>query len=419
MAERLRIIVCGMVGNHPLGGVAWDYFHYVLGLAELGHDVYYHEDTWCWVNHPLLGYPTDDPSYSVELIGGFFRDHAPHLADRWHYFHLHDRHFGMSAAEFDEVARSADVFLNVSGASFIPESLNPRAVKVFMDTDPGYNQMVMATRPAWSENVDRWVAQVRGHDRHLTYAENIWNDDCLLPRLDIDWRPTRCVVTADPWQRAPIPPPVGGAFTTVMSWAYFRGPLVYNGVEYGGKAPEFERFYDLPRRTRHPMTVAVAGTYQPAETIKANGWRMADAKAASLTPKAYLDFIADSFGEWSIAKNCFVAPQTGWFSCRTACYLMAGRPAVVQDTGWGRRLPSGEGLIAFSTMDEALAGLDAVASDPLRHARAAREVAREYLAPDRVLPPMIEAIMAPARGPGQLPPAVAGDRVTPPGRQGA
>jgi hypothetical protein len=403
-SDKLRIIVCGMVGNHPLGGVAWDYFHYVLGLAELGHDVYYHEDTWCWPNDPILGYATDDPTYSANFIRSFFETHAPHLKDRWHYFHLHDSHHGMSAEAFDAVAKTADVFLNVSGASFFPDVLNPRAVKVFMDTDPGYNQIVLATRPAWSQNVERWIAQVRQHDRHLTYAENIWADDCLLPRLDIDWRPTRCVVTAEPWDAAPPPKP-GRPLTTVMSWNYFAGPLVYEGVQYDAKAAEFEKFFDLPKRTNVPLVVAVGGHKQPADRIKENGWVQADAKELSLTPQRYVEFIADSLGEWSIAKNCFVAPRTGWFSCRTACYLAAGRPAVVQETGWSKYVPSGEGVIAFSTMEETLTAIDHIASDPAKHSRAAREIAREYLAPDRVLPPMIDTIFASKRDERHLPPS--------------
>jgi hypothetical protein len=36
--NKLRIIAGGMVGQYPLGGVAWDYFHCLLGMAELGHD---------------------------------------------------------------------------------------------------------------------------------------------------------------------------------------------------------------------------------------------------------------------------------------------------------------------------------------------------------------------------------------------
>jgi hypothetical protein len=406
--DKLRIIVCGMVGAHPLGGVAWDYFHYLLGLAELGHDVYYHEDTWCWVNDPVLGYPSDDPAYTVNFISSFFENHAPHLKDRWHYLHLHDRHFGMPAEAFDRVARNADVFLNISGASMFPNQLNPRCIKVFVDTDPGYNQIVMATQPAWSENVDRWIAQVRAHDRHLTYAENIYADDCLLPRLDIDWRPTRCVVTLDPWrQYRDRPPGAAAAFTTVMSWTYFKGPLVYEGVEYGAKGPEFQKFMSLPRRVDAPLSVAVAGFTQPAEEIDNNGWRRIEAAPASRTPAQYLQFIADSLGEWSIAKNCYVAPRTGWFSCRTACYLAAGRPAVVQDTGWSRFLPSGRGLLAFSTMDEAVESLRRVATDLPAHRAAAYDVAREYLAPDRVLPPMIQAIFAAGRDDRHRPPGKA------------
>jgi hypothetical protein len=403
MADKQRIIVCGMVGLHPLGGVAWDYFHYLLALAELGHEVVYHEDTWCWVSHPVLQYPVEDPSYSVAFIREFFGRHAPHLQDRWHYLHLHEQHHGMSGEAFAEFARSADVFLNVSGASFFPDELNPRAKKVFLDTDPGYNQIVLATRPAWSENVDRWVEQVRSHDVHLTYAENLRDPSCPLPTLDLDWRPTRCVVTLPPWEsaRARRPRPSVG-FTTVMSWSYLRGKLIWDGVEYGGKPLEYARFHDLPRRVRVPLTLAVGGQQQPTEQIAADGWQRIDSLSVSRTGQEYIDFIADSTGEWSIAKNCYVAPKTGWFSCRTACYLAAGRPAVVQDTGWSRYVPSGAGVIAFDTMDEAVAALHDVKDRWAHHSAAAYEVAREYLAPDRVLPQMLESIFASPRRPASI-----------------
>jgi hypothetical protein len=341
----------------------------------------------------------------VEYFQKFFAKHAPHLQNRWHYLHLHDKHFGMTAEQFDEVARTADIFLNVSGASIIPDNLNPRCVKVFMDTDPGYNQIVLANDPNWESGTEGWSKQVRLHDRHLTYAENMYADDCLLPRLGLDWRPTRAVVTLDPWQQfrdRKLPP--SAPYTTVMSWTYFKQPLIWNGVEYGAKAPEFEKFMQLPKRVNVPLTVAAAGYNKPEAAINEAGWIQIDAKAASLTPDLYLDFIADSAGEFSIAKNCYVAPRTGWFSCRTACYLAAGRPAVVQDTAWSRFVPSGEGLIAFETMDEAIAGLQAIAADPQRHRLAAYDVAREYVAPDRVLPRMIETIFSTTRDPAHLAP---------------
>lgn len=399
--NKLRIIVGGMVGQFPLGGVAWDYFHYCLGLAELGHEVYYFEDTWVWPYDPKLGYPTDNPAYTTDFIARFFTRHSPkahpELQKRWHYRLLHDKGFGMSDAEFREVARTADIFLNVSGACFFPDELNPRCVKVWMDTDPGYNHIRLATRPAWAENIDRWIEQVRSHDRHLTYAENIFGDDCLLPRLDIKWIPTRPIATLSNWdsvRQTPIAP--NAPFTTVMSWDYFPGKLEYNGVEYHGKPPEYERFRTLPlkNKTGVGLALAVGGHKTPKEQIVKDGWGLIDARQMTLTPDSYMDFIAQSAGEWSIAKNVFVGMRTGWFSCRTACYLAAGRPAVVQETGWSKFVPAGAGVHAFSTMEEALAGLDRIASRPENERRAAYDVARDFVSPQAVLPKMLDDILA-------------------------
>lgn len=391
--EKLRIIVGGMVGQFPMGGVAWDYFHYVLALAELGHDVYYHEDTWVWPHDPTKGYSTDDPTYSVNLIRDFFDRYAPQLSDRWHYVLLHERHYGMTKEQFDEVARTADVFLNVSGACFIPETLSPRCIKAFLDTDPGYNQIVMHERPAWSENVDRWIAGIRQHDRHLTYAENIYGSDCLIPRCGINWIPTRCVVTLKPWSDLhDLPPAPDAPFTTIMSWSYFKGKLEHHGVEYDAKAAEYSKFHDLPKRVGVPLALAVGGHHQPKDQILADGWQLLDGWSLTSTAHSYLRFIGDSAGEWSIAKNVYVATRSGWFSCRTACYLAAGRPCVVQDTGWSRFIPAQSGLFAFSTMQEAVDRLEEIQKNPSKHRMAAYEVAREHLAPDRVLPAMLEAI---------------------------
>lgn len=403
--RKLRIIVGGLVGQFPLGGVAWDYFHYCLGLHELGHDVYYHEDTWVWPYDPLKRHPTDDPDYTVRFIRDYFNAYAPQLADKWHYLLLHDKSFGMTRAAFDEVARTADVFLNVSGACFFPDGLNPKCVKVFLDTDPGYNQIMLHEKYAWSEFVDRWCAQVAAHDRHLTYAENIYDADCVIPRMAFDWQVTRPIASLGAWKEVREAAPAADApFSTIMTWDYFRGKLLYKGVDYQTKVPEFEKFHDLPARLPEVgLELAIGGHKTPVERIRAEGWRLADAQEVTITPSRYMDFIRRSRGEWSVAKNVYVGTNSGWFSCRTACYLAAGRPAVVQDTGWSRRIPTGSGLFAFATMDEALAGLRAAAADPARHQAAAHEIAREYLAPDRVLGPMIEAIFAAPRGKAQGP----------------
>jgi hypothetical protein len=312
----------------------------------------------------------------------------------------------MTREAFDEVARTADVFLNVSGACFFPDNLNPKAVKVFMDTDPGYNQIRLSEQFDWEEHVARWTAQVRAHDVHLTYAENIYGDDCAIPRMDFDWRPTRCVVTLPQWDDARrFTPPADAAYTTVMTWDYFRGKVLYKGVDYRTKVPEFEKFHDIPSRVGVPMAVAIGGHKAPVEQVRGDGWQIIDAFQASKTPASYLDFIKTSAGEWSIAKNVYVDTHSGWFSCRTACYLAAGRPAVVQETGWSRFIPSGAGLFAFSTMQEALDAMKRVASDPMKQRALAYDVAREYLAPDRVLPSMIDAIFAKRAAVAALPPS--------------
>jgi hypothetical protein len=377
-----------LVGQYPLGGVAWDYFHYLIGLHELGHDVYYHEDTWVWPYDPVKQSPCDTADNTVAFFQDFFAKFAPKLADRWHYVLLHEKHFGMDAAAFSEISRTADIYLNVSGACMFPDDLSPKCLKVFLDTDPGYNQIMLKERFAWSENVDRWCKQVADHDRHLTYAENIWAEDSLMPRLNFKWNPTRCVVSLKSWESVKNSPISANApMSTVMTWDWFRGKLIYNGVEYGSKGVEFEKFHDLPLRVKMPLALAIGGFKAPVPQLQRDNWRIIDAHTATLTPASYQHLIQTSAGEWSVAKNVYVALRTGWFSCRTACYLAAGRPAVVQDTAWSKFIPSGKGVIGFETMDEAIAGLSAIAADP-----AAYEIAREYLAPDRVLPGMIESI---------------------------
>jgi hypothetical protein len=385
----LRIIVAGMVGQYPFGGVAWDYLHYCLGMAELSHDVVYHEDTGCWPFDPALGHLSDDPRPSVAVLDDFFRRFAPQLSRRWHY-QLNGVSHGMTRQAFDAAAASADLFLNVSGASAIPDRLNGHCVKVFLDTDPGYNQFVLSERYPWAGHAERWAALVAAHDLHFTYAENLGGADCPIPTLGYDWRPTRPVVSLPAWAAVRATPIAAAApFTTVMTLGYFPGPVTYRGVLYDAKAVEFDRFLSLRRRTAVPIELLVTGDKVPPEPIRAAGWHLGDATAATRTAADYQAVIARSAGEWSVAKNVYAATNSGWFSCRTACYLAAGRPAVVQETGWSRFVPGGAGVIPFSTVDEAVAGLEAVAANPERHRAAAYEVAREYLSADRVLPRLL------------------------------
>ena len=202
---------------------------------------------------------------------------------------------------------------------------------------------------------------MRAHDRHFTYGENFGAPDCLMPPAGIVWRKTRMPVVPELWPARPEAVTASSPWSTVMTWNVFKGKLEHGGVEYRGKAEEFAKIADLPRHFARPFRVAVGGTEAPLDALAAHGWRAEDGPSATLTPADYQDYIAGSRGEVSVAKNVYVALKTGWFSTRSACYLAAGATyVVVQDTGFSRILPTGRGLHAFSTADEAAAAIAAV-----------------------------------------------------------
>ncbi len=414
MKSSLRIIVSGLVAQYPLGGVAWDYLQYVVGLARLGHEVYYYEDTWSWPYDPLKKSASDSGEYSAQYLKAFFDQYAPELSAQWQYVHLHDKRYGMTREEFRKIAQSADLFLNISGACLFPDELSSGCIKVFLDTDPGYNQIIFSERPAWSENVDRWCKRVEAHDRHFTYAENIHGADCLVPETGLEWKTTRMPVVLDLWAACiQAKPPSQAPWTTVMSWNAFKGRLVHEGVEYHSKGTEFEKVVKLPGHGDVPFKVAVGGITTSLKWFERHGfertseflsclaqrrtfrqlsgygWKIEDGPKVTLTPNTYQDFIAGSYGEVSVAKHVYVAMQTGWFSCRSACYLAAGKPVVVQETGFSNVLPVGKGLFAFGSLDEAVDAIKQVEADYDRHARAARGIAEEYFDSDKVLADLI------------------------------
>ncbi|MGB7442278.1 MAG: hypothetical protein WA919_14520 [Coleofasciculaceae cyanobacterium] len=391
MTSSLRIIVTGLVGLYPVGGVAWDYLQYLIGLTRLGHDVYYHEDTWSWPYHPIERTYTSEGTYSATYIDNFFNRYAPQLREKWHYLHLHEISFGMERAAFDEIARTADLFLNISGACMIPDNLSPQCLKVFLDTDPGYNQIVLSERFSWSENVERWCTNVAAHDCHFTYAENIYGAECTIPKVGINWKTTRMPIVIDLWT------PLVGAeqpnllpWTTVMTWNAFKGKLIYKGVEYKSKGNEFDKVIKLPQATEVPFKIAVGGMKAPLKRLADYGWQVVDGPQATLTPPRYQEFIAQSRGEFSVAKHVYAATQSGWFSCRSACYLAAGRPVVVQDTGFSAILPVGEGILPFVTPEEAVRAISEVESCYKRHEIAARSLAKEYFDSDKVLTHLVD-----------------------------
>jgi hypothetical protein len=119
------------------------------------------------------------------------------------------------------------------------------------------------------------------------------------------------------------------------------------------------------------------------------GWSLVDPLSVSTDLDAYRDFITGSRGEFTVAKDIYARPNSGWFSDRGVCYLAAGRPVVTLRTGFSKSIPVGRGLFEFTTEEEALAAIDAIDADYQLHSRAARGLAEEYFAAERVLAPML------------------------------
>jgi hypothetical protein len=379
--EPLRIVVSGYIGQYPLGGVAWDYIQYFLGLRSLGHDVYYIEDTGQWPYNPGLGGLSREPDvgYNVKYLARLFAGFD--AGDRWGYrFFWTDSWYGLSDEKRRMVLDGADLVLNVSGSLSNP-GIAAGATKVYVDTDPVFTQVKMA-----KGNQDL-IRLVDAHDVLFTVGEAIAGTG-----IDgRDWLTTRHPIAINEWENEEEPPPT--RFTTVMNWTSYKD-LVYEDRVYGQKDGEIRKFVELPSlvpEVKLELAMNEGKTRQkPVELLEHRGWRIVDPEEVCGDLWSYRSYIAGSSGEWSVAKGGYVEGRSGWFSGRSAAYLASGRPTVVQDTGFSTILPTGDGIVPFRTLDEAVSGLNRVASAWKRHSRAARDIAVEYFDAERVLARLID-----------------------------
>jgi hypothetical protein len=380
-------IVTGMIASYPVGGVLWDYGQYALGLERLGFEVFYLEDTGWQTYDPRQGEYGEDCSYSVEFLKTSLRELSPTLGERWRFRNMNGKAYGLTDDVFADVVRRADLFLNVSGGTLLRDEYLPCQRKVLIESDPGWNHF--RNFPKWDAHPNWYGSHgYRAHDWFFTYAERLGKPDCVLPDMGLKWQPTRPPVVMDCWQAQPP----NEKWTTVMTWKNFRETIRYRGVDYGTKEMEFGKVEPLPTRTRARLELAVGGDQAPREPWRKLGWSVVESQDISRTAEDYRQYVQRSRGEFSVAKNVYVATRCGWFSCRSVCYLAAGLPVVVQDTGFSELLPTGEGLFAFSGLDEAARGIETVESDYPRHQRAARELARTHFASDVVLGDLLRRV---------------------------
>lgn len=372
----MRILFAGTIARYPFGGVTWCSLMYLLGLRALGHEVFYIEDTGECIYDPVLNTRATDPGYGTTYIHDALEPFG--LGDRWSFVNYDGTYHGRRAEDVRQYAATADLFINLSGGSwFWRDEYAGIPRKVFIDSDPAFTQLAIAKAEPW------YVEFFQRFDRLFTFGANIGTPACAIPTGAFRWHKTWQPITLDDWRVDRTP---RDRFTTVMTWQ------IESFADVGGnKDQEFVKFIDLPSRTPQRIELAING---PQTLLRQHGWETVGAMAVSRTPNAYRDFVQDSKAEFGVAKHTYVANRTGWFSDRTECYLASGRPALVQDTGWTAHLPSGEGLLAFSTIEEAVAGIDRINADYPRHARMAVDVAREHFDAARVLPRLLEEACA-------------------------
>jgi hypothetical protein len=368
-----------IAGDPHQGGASWSILQYLLGFQRLGCQIIFVEP----VKDALLAPPANSLSgaYFRRVCADFGLERAAALL-----LVGTKQTVGLPYEELADVVARADVFINVSGMLADDELTGRIPVRVYLDLDPAFNQLWHAT-----QGIDM---RFGGHTHFVTVGQAIGRPGCAVPTCGLDWIPTLQPVVLEEWPTAG--PIVHDGFTTVGNWRGY-GSIEHQGVFYGQKAHSLRQFIGLPRRTDAKLMPALAIHAEERKdlaALKENGWILLDPNEVAHDPLRYREFIQGSRAELGIAKSGYVASRCGWFSDRSACYLASGRPVLAQEAGFSDFLPTGEGLLAFETEDDALAGIDAVQSDYERHRRAARALAEEYFDSGKVLTRLLERIGA-------------------------
>jgi hypothetical protein len=385
LAKRFRqgsVVIGGSLAQKPhFGGLTWVYLQLLLGFKGLGWDVLFLDRLEPEMCIDASGAPC---SFESSLNVSYLREVMAHygLSDAFAVAgEDYQRFVGLTRSQVIERVRQADFLLNVMGFFADPEIAGAARRRIFYDIDPGFTQM-------WHEL--GLADLLRDQDDFVTVGENIGSNSCSIPTCGRTWIVTRHPVVLDQWPVANTAQ--NGCFTDLGAWRGPTGSIEYGGKTYGLRVHEFRKFVTLPRLTGEQFEVAF--DIHPAEVkdlalLSENNWRVIDPKTVTADPATYRNYLSSSRAQFMVAKGMYVQSRSGLISDRCACYLASGKPVLAQDTGFSRNYPAGAGLIAFSTLDEARAGVAEITSDYDKHCRAARMIAQEYFDSDKVLADLV------------------------------
>jgi hypothetical protein len=380
------VIVAGALANKPgNGGNVWAVLNWVLGLRRLGLRAYFVEQIRR--DRCIDGADAAMP-ITASTSGAYFRAVMARFglaAASALLLESGEQSIGLGYRDLLDVAGEADLLINISGHLTLEPILSRIRHRAFLDLDPGYTQF-------W-HSAGLPGARLAGHHSYFTIGEHIGTAASTIPTCGISWRHTRPPIVLD---LCPVAPSSGPErFTTVASWRGAYGPVYHAGRSYGQKVHEFRKFLPLPKQSPGVFEIALdihQDEIRDLAALAEAGWRIADPAMVAADPDDFHRYVQTSDAEFSAAQGIYVETESGWFSDRTIRYLASGKPAVVQDTGFSRCLPTGEGLLPFSTLAEAGEAVSRLNEDYRGHRQAARALAETYFDSDRVLGRFLEQV---------------------------
>ena len=379
----MKIAVLGYIVRGPLGGLAWHHFQYVYGLLKMGHQVLFLEDSEdypaCY--NPEIFQMTTDPTYGLNFISELFSRF--NISENWTYFDFHtNQWFGRKKPEIFAFLNESELLINLSGVNPLREWFLNIPRKILIDTDPVFTQVKHLTRPEAMETA-------KLHDVFFTFGENFGKSGCFIPDDTLFWLPTRQPIVGEIWGN--IKNGHNNTWTTIMQWDSYK-TVEWNGKTFGMKSGSFQPYINLPSLLPENFELAIGSVSAPKRELEEKGWKIVDPLVITKTPATYQEYIGNSKGEWGIAKHGYVVTNSGWFSERSAAYLAAGKPVVVQDTGFSDFIHIGQGLFSFNNVSELKEIFLEIEKNYEFHNKKAREICWEYFDHEKVLNRLLENI---------------------------
>jgi hypothetical protein len=380
--KRKRIVVMGFMGSMPIAGVIWQHIHYLVGLQRLGHEVYYIEDSARLPYNPETFEVNNEFDYATQVLNRLSQEFG--FKKRWAFcarYLPRNPTAGLPLKKIRQLYRDADAILNICGAQELNDDLLVSDRILYIESDPGVEQIKI------DKGVRSTIDYLRRHRALFTFGENVGTKSFPVPAHGLKWLPTRQPVVTDLWKTNR---PASGAavFTSVANWSTSGlKDITWRGEKYlWSKSREFLRFISAPKKSGEPFELAT--NIKDAKTrarFERNGWSLRCPLQLSVDYWLYRDYIQRSKGEFTVAKDQYVRLDTGWFSDRSACYLAAGRPVIIQETGFTKTYGGKAGLLSFQSLGEIVDAVKAINTDYAKHSRAARTVASEFFQAEKVL----------------------------------